>query len=352
MVAGEFAVLEPYQQLIVMAVDRYVYATLTESTKNRLSLPDFGLTDLSWEYTPKGLHIETNDTRTRFVEEAMSTVLSYLREQSVELISFQLSIKSELDDVSGVKYGLGSSAAVVTSVITAILNAHLPEKPPEKLLFKLAAMAHVKTQGSGSGADVAASSYGGFLRYSSFQADWLLKNYQRVNSLTELIGLDWPYFSIQPISLPEDVCLCIGWTGTPASTSKLIPKIRGLNDSNASLYEQFLQDSKEAVSAFLQGIETGERDILFNGVQANRRALATVGEKAGIAVETPLLKTLCDLAEQHGGVGKPSGAGGGDCGIAFVPDEQKASQLELAWERAGIKPLTVRPTSQGTKIIE
>lgn len=89
-------------------------------------------------------------------------------------------------------------------------------------------------------------------------------------------------------------------------------------------------------------IVLGNRETLFQGVQANRYALATVGEKAGVAIETPLLKTLCDLAEQYGGVGKPSGAGGGDCGIAFMPDKQKADQLQEAWQQVGIKLLTIQ----------
>lgn len=332
-----------------MAVDRYIYASITESRKKRLSLPDLGLTNLKWEFISNELHIESDDTRIRFVEDAMSTVLLYLQELDVKPIPFELSIKSELDDVCGAKYGLGSSAAVVTSVIAAILHAHLTNKPPEKLLFKLAAIAHVKTQGSGSGADIAASSYGGFLCYSSFQADWLLDNLQ-TNLITELAHQDWPYVSIQPISLPEDVYLCIGWTGSPASTAKLIPKVRVLKDSNVTLYEQFLHDSKEAVSLFLKGIAMGNRETLFQGVQANRNALATLGENAGVAVETPLLKTLCDLAEQYGGVSKPSGAGGGDCGIAFMPDKQKADQLQEAWQQAGIKPLTIQPASHRDNI--
>lgn len=351
MTAGEFAVLEPYQQLVVMAVDRYVYATITECGEGRLSLPDFGLMDLPWEITSDELYIDSDDTRIRFVEDAMKTVFFYLQEQSAELFPFELSIRSELDDVSGVKYGLGSSAAVVTSVVAAILHAYLPEKPSKRLLFKLAAISHVKTQGSGSGADVAASSYGGFLCYSSFQADWLLQQLQHANSITGLVQQDWPYFSIQPISMPDDVYLCIGWTGNPASTSKLIPKIRGLNDANATLYEQFLHDSTKAVSAFLRGVEIGNRATLFTGVQANRHALATVGEKAGVAVETPLLKKLCDLAEQYGGVGKPSGAGGGDCGIAFMPDKQTAEQLQEAWQHAGIKPLAIQPAAHGATVL-
>ncbi|WP_234028470.1 phosphomevalonate kinase [Lentibacillus sp. Marseille-P4043] len=352
MVTGEFAVLEPFHQLVVMAVDRYVYGTIVESNENYLSLLDFELTNLEWQYKANKVQVNTSDNRVQFVEDAMTIAITYLQERAIMPTGFHLSIKSELDDESGVKYGLGSSAAVVTSVIAAVLHKYLPTKPSAELVFKLAAIAHVKTQGSGSGADVAASLYGGFLRYSSFQAEWLLEHYLKAKSLTELLEEDWRYFSIKPIELPKDVYLCIGWTGNPASTSKLIPKIRKLNDESPSLYEQFLQESEQAVTTFLAGFEKGDLDLLLKGVKQNRHALATVGENAGVDVETPLLKTLCDLAEQHGGAGKPSGAGGGDCGIAFLPDKESAQQLMQAWQEAGIKPLTISPNLEGAKVIE
>ncbi|MEW9677983.1 phosphomevalonate kinase [Lentibacillus sp. L22] len=352
MVAGEFAVLEPYHQLVVMAVDRYVYATITEQNNNRLSLLDFALTDLEWDYHANKLDIRAQDDRLRFVEDAMTVVLTYLVENEIRLSHFHLTIKSELDDASGVKYGLGSSAAVVTSVIASILHMHLNEKPTAELVFKLAAIAHVKTQGSGSGADVAASSYGGFLQYSSFQAEWLLQSYQQAHSIMELLKMEWPYFSVNPIQLPKDIYICIGWTGNPASTSRLIPRIRELNNHHPELYQQFLLDSKQAVTTFLEGVEKSDKGLLFKGVADNRNALATVGKNAGVEVETPLLKTLCDLAEQYGGVGKPSGAGGGDCGIAFMPNLQMANRLMKAWQDVGIKPLTISPNLFGATMVE
>ncbi|GGB35564.1 phosphomevalonate kinase [Lentibacillus populi] len=351
MVAGEFAVLEPYHQLVVMAVDRYVYATLTESSDNYLSLLDFELTRLAWKYENSEIRIATDDGRIRFVKDAMTVAITYLKEHGITPAAFHLSIKSELEDASGVKYGLGSSAAVVTSVVAAILHKYLPA-PSAELIFKLAAVAHVKTQGSGSGADVAASSYGGILRYSSFQADWLLENYQKTSSLSELLESDWRYFSVKPIVLPKNVYICIGWTGKPASTSRLIPEIRKLNGAQPRLYKQFLHESEQAVHTFLEGFEKENLDLLFKGVRQNRHALATVGENAGVDVETPLLKTLCDLAEQHGGAGKPSGAGGGDCGIAFMPSKENAQQLLKAWQDAGIKPLTINPNSDGARVVE
>ncbi|WP_234032368.1 phosphomevalonate kinase [Lentibacillus cibarius] len=351
MIAGEFAVLEPYQKLAVMAVDRFVYATLEDSTENRVSLETFQLQGLAWAYEGDTVRIKTTDSRVTFVENAMSVVYTYLRENNYTLSNFRLSVRSELDDASGRKYGLGSSAAVVTSVTSAMLAKFLPEKPPETLVFKLAAVSHVMTQGSGSGADVAASSYGGWLEYSSFQAEWLKKAYGDTDSITELVEQEWPYFSANPVKLPNSVYLCIGWTGSPASTSELIGKISMLKDSSPELYNKFITDSKRAVTNFLQGIKTGEPELLFKGVRQNRRTLATLGQHANAEIETPMLTTLCNLAEDFGGAGKPSGAGGGDCGIAFMPSEEQAKQLMRAWQKAGIKPLEMHPCMTGASVI-
>ena len=42
---------------------------------------------------------------------------------------------------------------------------------------------------------------------------------------------------------------------------------------------------------------------------------------SGITIETPQLRRLAEIAQEHGAVAKSSGAGGGDCGIALCPPE-------------------------------
>ncbi|MEC5425818.1 phosphomevalonate kinase [Virgibacillus sp. C22-A2] len=347
MVAGEFAVLQPHHSLVVMAVNRFVYASLKPSEENRITLQDFKLNNLVWEYKNNRVQIHSGDERVRFVEEAMTIALTYLKENTISPDRFMLTIKSELDDISGIKYGLGSSAAVVTSVITVILKKYLTHPPTAQLIFKLAAISHVNVQGNGSGADVAASSHGGFLKYSSFQAEWLLESYENNTTLTELLEKEWVYFSLKQIKLPENIHVCIGWTGKPASTAKLVNEILKLKIDNPVQFSQFLEDSEEAVGSFLRGMEEADTQTLLGGVKQNRNALRTVGNNANVEIETPLLGRLCDLAEQYGGAGKPSGAGGGDCGIAFMPSREKADALMLAWEQAGIKPLMIGPNVNG-----
>jgi phosphomevalonate kinase len=343
MVAGEFAVLEPHHQLVVMAVDRFVYATIEESKNNELTLHNFYLEELAWEFHNHEVEIASDDERLKFVQRAMKISLIYLQEHSITPPPFKLGIKSELDDDSGAKYGLGSSAAVVTSVVSVILQKFGPGLTDKETLFKLASIAHVTVQGNGSGADIAASSFGGFMQYTSFQAEWLLDLYHRSASLTEMIKTEWVYYTSKPLQLPETVHVCIGWTGKPASTGKLVHKVLKLKDANPEQFGLFLDASEEAVRHFQQGMRKGGFPLLMKGVKQNRHALRTVGEHANVEIETPRLSKLCDLAEQLGGAGKPSGAGGGDCGIAFMPTKESAEALLQAWQQANIKPLPIKP---------
>ncbi|WP_404450912.1 phosphomevalonate kinase [Virgibacillus necropolis] len=348
MIAGEYAILEAYQRSIVMAVDRFVYAKITSSSESHVSLPKLNLENLSWNFKNENIHIATNDKRVNFVENAMNIAYRYIIEQGQTFTNFDLSVTSELDDESGIKYGLGSSAAVVTAVVKAIIEKHeIPCTPT--LLFKLAAIAHVQSQGSGSGADVAASSFGGMLTYTSFQAEWLLERTGNATSITEMVEQDWPYFSVKAVGLPKDIQMMIGWTGNPASTKDFIKKINVLKVHKSGLYNQFIEQSSNAVKMIIQGIESNESKQISNGIASNRKALALLGKRAEADIETLLLKTLSDIAEQNGGAGKPSGAGGGDCGIAFLPSKEKVNQVIQEWEEAGIKPLSLSVYPDGAK---
>src|SRR5690625_1278852 len=351
MVAGEFSVLEPYYHAVVTAVNRFVYATVENSSTCQLTLENFNLRNLSWTYEQNDVHIENADARTRFVKDAMMIALQYLKEHHVSLQPFSLSIKSNLEDKSGVKYGLGSSAAVVTAVISIILRKFLPTYASKRTIFKLAAISHMKTQGNGSGADIAASTYGGIIKYASFQADWLKEAYKHTMHLTTLVDQDWPYLSIEPLSFPKQfVHFLVGWTGHPASTKSLVDQILALKSENEKMYEQFLSTSKEAVNAFIQGLKKKDLSQLVEGIKLNRISLAGVGKAAQAPIETSLLKVLCDLAEQANGAGKPAGAGGGDCGIAFIPTKEEAIALKEKWKQSGIKPLQLSISESGAKI--
>lgn len=339
MIAGEFAVLEPNYKLIVTAVDRFVYATIEDSTYNRLNLINFKIKNLPWSYKQNKFKLVKSSNATRFVEQAMKVTHSYLSENNYKITPIKLSVKSELADSTGRKYGLGSSAAVVTSVVKVLLKKFMPEKYSNMLVFKLASLAHVITQGNGSGADIAASAFSGMIEYTSFQAEWLLKAYENSATVTELIESDWTYLTINKLSLPNNLQLVVGWTGSPASTKSLVNQLRKLKEKNIIDYKTFLNSSKEAVDLILTGFKTKNQQDVFTGIEMNRQALSEVGKRASVEIETDKLYQLSVAAKKSAGAGKLSGAGGGDCGIAFIPKTSSAMELKKEWKTLGITPL-------------
>ncbi|SET99267.1 phosphomevalonate kinase [Salinibacillus kushneri] len=352
MIAGEYAVLEPNQNAIVAAVNRYVYAKITSSKNCEFTLPDLGFESVSWEVNSRSISFSNTDEKLLFVQNTIKVVQDYLNESSVQLSPFHLTVTSELDDPSGKKYGLGSSAAVVVSVVSAILALAEQQNQlfyaPKELIFKLAVIAHVKTQGSGSGADVAASTYGGWLRYSAFQAQWLLQQIETSSSITTLIEQSWPYLSIQPVIPPETLQLCVGWTGKAVSTGPMIRQLKDGQQENNQIYQTFLKDSYQAVEGIVSSFEHKDAEESLFYLKKNRSALVKLGKEVGMLIETPNLAVLSDLAEQMGGSGKSSGAGGGDCGIAFVTSQEQVVKLSEAWKKAGIEPLNLDVDHNGS----
>src|SRR5699024_4486522 len=298
MVAGEYAVLEQYQRLVVTAIDRFVQADLTPSETGTLTIPALDIENASWSDEDGNVVLDADHNKTAFVQEAMQTVFTYLKEQETAIKPFDLTITSDLDDVSGKKYGLGSSGAVTTAVVKVILEFLHKEELTEDLIFKLSSIAHVKVQGNGSGADVAASSYGGWLEYASFQAEWLLEEINKKKSLSRLVKRNWQYFKLEKLAFPKDLHMCIGWTGQPASTSQFVQKIQEFKHKDHTSYAEFMVQSNTAVRGVLTGMNENDINLFFEGIQMNRVALQKLGEKAGVPIETEELKTLCDVAEK------------------------------------------------------
>ncbi len=383
MVAGEYAVLESGHRAVVVAVNRYITATIKPSLFNELSLPQLGLEGITWNYDEKGMEYYLRDDRLSFVKNAMSTAFDYLQEKGIQLHPFQLQIKSDLNDpVTGKKYGLGSSAAIVVSVIASILTLHgewEAYEPNEALehqndefliedevrkkekasftdksllkLFKLSAIAHVKTQRNGSGADIAACVYGGWLQYATFRSKWLLSELAKDSSISNLLEKPWEELVIKRLSQPKDLKLMVGWTMESVGTASMVKKIEAFQQENSKIYQEFLDKSFTSVSALIDSFKKDDINKAMEALFLNRTALLGLGERAGVEIETKRIKTLCRIADQFGR-GKSSGAGGGDCGIAFIHGDEKVKALWLEWKEAGILPLDLLVAQKGCTVLQ
>lgn len=340
MVAGEYAVLEPGGQAIVIAVDRYIKAVVKPSTQNILSLPQLGLDNVTFETEGHNITFSVSNPKLSFIDNAITTYLRYVLEKSIELRPFSLTITSELDDSSGRKYGLGSSAAVVVAVMAALSQLYKSEmkEPSTELLYKLASIAHIKTQGNGSCADIAASTYGGWIHYRAFESSWLLDEINKETAINELVEQSWPNLLITHLTPPPNLKVCVGWTGKEAATAPMIDKINNLRLRKPELYARFLEESENAVGNLVNSFQEGDSLRAISGLSQNRKALMRLSEAAETTIETVKLKELIRIADKFGS-GKTSGAGGGDCGIAFLSGESSVAELYAEWSKEQILPL-------------
>lgn len=339
-IAGEYAVVEHGFPAIIVALNQFVTATISPSdTFGSIVSEQYQENSIFWRRQGDAMVFDNRDNPFHYILAAINLTENYAHEAGRNLGVYHLGINSDLDSADGKKYGLGSSAAVTVATVKALCQFYeLPMDKPK--LFKLAAIAHLSVQGNGSLGDIAASVYGGWIAYHSFDRDWL--NRQREKStLTELLGMDWPDLKIDLLTPPRDLRLMIGWTGSPASTSHLVDKVALVKAKQRGEYQTFLQDSKACLKRMIAGFQTGDLATIQTELRQNRALLQTLGEFSHVTIETPILEKMIAIAEAAGAAAKTSGAGGGDCGIVLIDRSINPQQLLKDWASEGIERLNL-----------
>lgn len=269
---------------------------------------------------------------------------------------YNLRIESDLDDKkTGKKYGLGSSAAVTVAAVRALCKWYgLTLTTPE--LCKLAIIASSLVKKSGSGGDVAASTYGGWVMYRAYNREWLEAEIEMIesgdSSLHKLLRKKWPRFEVKRLKVGAGLRLLVGWTGSPASSAELVGSVKAGVESGdltahnpAKTYEDFCVQSEKCVQKIANALENGNIDALLSGFAQNRALLKDLGEITGTLIETPKLTRLIEVADNAGLPAKTSGAGGGDCGIAIARAEDfdaVSARIEEEWQNNGIEALGLK----------
>ena len=376
--AGEYAVVNPGNPALLMAVNRYVEARVSSAQRWLVTSAQFpGSQVVVGGYVPDNLS---------FASAALEIARNYASKVSGREVCGHVHIDSHLQSDDGTKFGLGSSAAVCVAVVRAVLAAYGVQASPVTV-FKLAATAHFLVQGNGSLGDVAASSMGGLVYYRSPDREWLRSfvdahtapaqfasataDFDYENSLygtlsrldtVALVEQAWPDLVIEQVSEAANLEIEVGWTGKPASTKALVKK--AAKPVEPAKYQAFLHASARSVDALraLVSAPTGAgvrapAGQLASVVAELRAQLNELSALRDVEVETDELRRGIEIAVAHGFAAKSSGAGGGDCLIALrvnpaalansaalatVHDVTAYSHsLREAWLEAGITPLAL-----------
>lgn len=341
-IAGEYAVVEPGQPAVLVAVDRYLTVRVTPSEdEGRVHSSEYGHLPLVWSRDADAGRIIIEHQPSDYVMSAIATVDRLRGALGLPAKYFDLHIGSELDDAKGRKFGLGSSAAVTVAVIAALDELYVMNLTRAER-FKLALLATIGVAPTASGGDLAASTFGGWIRYSAPDRARLAACLAADGVAATLANEDaWEGCSVSRLAAPESLRLIVGWTGSPASTERLVDGVRGRPERRGPRYGTFLADSGACVASLVGSIRDDDAGSALEAIRGARRLLQQLGASTGIEIETPALRELCDSAERFGSAGKPSGAGGGDCGIVLVQHGVDVEAMLTSWEANGIRRLSL-----------
>ncbi|MER5862849.1 phosphomevalonate kinase [Kitasatospora sp. NPDC002040] len=348
LIAGEYAVLEPGQPSIVVAVDRFVTVTASTPLDGEVVLDtDLLPHEVRMSRSPTGLrpldpvHAPHVDGALTHLMSVMEVLDQLTRQLALPPVPVRLSVRSGLHE-HGTKIGLGSSGAVTVAAVSALARFYgLPLSPHEQ--FRLALLASIRVDPGPSGVDLAASTWGGWTIYRAPDRDRLLRSLRR-DGVTTTLHATWPGLTVRALPAPTALRLYAGWSGSPASTSA---RVRGLSRTtwwHSTDHDRFLHQSARTVTSAACALEHDDPAALLAAVHRARHLLALLDERTGLGIFTPRLSALCHAAQACGGAGKPSGAGGGDCGIALLPHTTDPHSLRTRWAADGITALPLRVT--------
>lgn len=342
-IAGEYAVVEVEQPAILMAVNQFIYVSVQENS-HRGSIKTYDNAPIGFYRKAGRLVLDYRDDKLAYVVMSIKVVEALASELAKPLKFFDLIVESELENVDGLKYGLGSSAAVTVSTISALCELY--QINISKLaLFKLAAIVHHKIKSNGSGGDLAAIIYGGIIVYERYDQAWLKAALSK-NKLNDLISVEWPYLNIKRLNKPNDLTILIGWTSEPASTTLLVERLNENKYLHQSAYNEFLRNSKNVVNDLVEAFESANYNKIFENIKLSRKLLNELSSNLKFEIETASLTNLVESSLKYQAVAKSSGAGGGDCGLAFLKNNLNASEIIDTWQQLGITYLDLEIYSE------
>jgi phosphomevalonate kinase len=202
-------------------------------------------------------------------------------------------------------------------------EAGLDDAALARRVFDAALCAHRIAQGGGSGIDVAASAFGGVLRF-------------RLPS-EGVIPLTAPF------ALPSSLVVRVWSSTSAAATSSMLAGVNALKNDRPDEYRRVIDALAGAATA---AIEAPTAEAYIAAMRRQLDGLAELGRLAQVPIVTPEVAELDRTAKRAGGAILPSGAGGGDI-VLMLTEGPPSSELQSAGEKLGLVPLPLTLGARG-----
>jgi mevalonate kinase len=207
--------------------------------------------------------------------------------------------------------GLGGSAAMAVAAAGAVfetLGLALESRKP--LVFRIAEEARRATQGyEVSGADIAASTYGGLIRVSR-PPDGPVE----VLPMAPPAGFHLVVFSAEPSIPPGEVVRAL-----ERHAARDLPGFR-----------EAVSRLREAAQRFLDEVAAGQATAAVAAAGRYGQILQDLCAAADAPIMNEAFKQAALLAQEFGGIAKPTGSGGGDVGVGLFATPEAARWFRKA----------------------
>jgi mevalonate kinase len=230
------------------------------------------------------------------VAQAFRALLGVARSDDPSLPPLAIDVEAELPPGGG----LGCSAAMGVAVARAV------GRRPSEDAVQARAMAWERIfHGNPSGVDAAVAARGGCVFFRKGEP-------------------------IESVRVRGPLHLCIGSTGTAASTKAMVDSVARLRTRRPEIVAKSFEGIRSLVANARLAVEAGDRFALGRLMDLNQMLLS------GLYVSTPDIERLCELARSSGALGaKLTGAGGGGSVVALVSSNTVAEAVLSAWKADG-----------------
>ncbi|KAK4236227.1 hypothetical protein C8A03DRAFT_17102 [Achaetomium macrosporum] len=240
------------------------------------------------------------------------------------------------------KTGLGSSAALVTSLTAALLSHYLAPSlfdlatpQGKRVLHNLAHVAHCSAQGKiGSGFDVASAVYGSCL-YRRFSPTLLssLPNPGEpgfASALAELVNAGKWDCEIQKekVGLPPDVAIRMCDVDCGTQTVSMVKKVHAWRDGNPDLAAKAYHDLQSKVDDLARVLREGKTEEIPAVMGPFRDLMRKLGQDCGVPIEPESQEGMLNALEKLDGVygSVVPGAGGYDAAAVVMKDDEETEK--------------------------
>lgn len=243
------------------------------------------------------------------------------------------------------KTGLGSSAALVTSLTASLLSHYLPQElfdiassSGKRTLHNLAQAAHCAAQGKvGSGFDVAAAVFGSCL-YRRFSPD-ILNQLPEAGSpgfsekLASVVdGVVWDVeVQAEGLSVPKGVALRMCDVDCGSQTVGMVKKVLAWRSQDTEVSSKLWDNLQQRNEELAAKLRDGNVDDVPAAINAVRALIRKMGKLSDVPIEPESQTELLDAVSAVDGVygGVVPGAGGFDAlALVMKDDEETKKRVE------------------------